>query len=154
MIKATVLLVIACAWLFTDRHSLNDKMTSIDERVQTMRRQNTNLEAKLAALENQGRTGTVSTVPTVTPKTWLQDRIEKNHVQSPLETADRRSVAPPYVGTPRGGVYSSGTRTGTESYPPTTVVNNHMNNTVIFSGSGRRPTPQPQTRYIQRPTNR
>jgi hypothetical protein len=149
MIKAAVLLVIACAWLFADRHSLNDKMTSIDERVQTIRRQNTNLEAKLAALENQGRAGSSGT-----SKTWLQDRIEKNHVQSSLETADRRSVSSTYEGTPRGGVYSTGTRTGATLYPPTTVVNNHMNNTVIFSGSGRRPTPQPQTRYIQRPTNR
>src|SRR5688572_33449445 len=93
MFKSIVLLGVACVWLLAERHSLSEKMTTIEGKVETMRRQKSDLDAKVAVMEGRAvaKTSERPTTTTVPPKSWLQDQIENHASLSRLETSNAQS---------------------------------------------------------------
>lgn len=74
MLRAIVLLAGVCVWLLTERHSLTQQKTLLEEKVAAGQRQKTVLDGKIADLE--ARFQQLAQTPHE-KKTWLQERIQQ-----------------------------------------------------------------------------
>ena len=73
-------LVVLCAWLFSERHTLQGQIANVEAKLEASRKETAELNTRLkVALNDLAKPSAPSPVPASTPEkpSWLQEHVER-----------------------------------------------------------------------------